>query len=681
MSPSQNVSRRTALQLGLSGILAAGMTAATVSPAFAAAPRPAGPKRPAGRKTTRITDIGPGMMQYSLMSGVLLDGVCYIGSRNLEPVSILALDVASGKVLHTTNLTSGHSIQALALDRERRILYAGVLQKAAGTPNLYRWDLNQPQNPAVALGELGDRDVRDLAVAPDGVLFAAGGTSGAGIAPKLWQYDPATEQITDLGVPDPSATLARAVAATDTTVYYGAGTTFGGGSGSSRATLYAYDRATRVYSDITPAEMKADPSIRELMIDGDRLLASTAGGAEPTKVAAISLADPSTYLLATSIGKTAKNFAVLGDDVFFANETRLIRWTPTSGALGLFDVGVDLGEMWGLDPLDGELLAVSGYGYVATVRGDGTVSRTIDLGEAGAPVSPQTCMGIAVGAGYAYVGGNGGVARHDLRGGGVINLRSPGEAKDAEVLGGVLYTGQYSSQGIWRYDPASGQPMQQAMEAPTAQNRPLDTRWDDVNELLLVAAQSDTEGGGSIWTFDPVTGTSTSVINPIDDIQMVRAVTTSGGIAYLGGDNAQKTGPRGTVVAWDPVAGRELWRIETGLPNGIAALESHGRYVFALTIKGGLVVIDGPRQKIVHTADHGALVKGFAALKAARGVIYGVSDSTLFRIDPKTFAVTVVVADINGGWYSGPHLNVDEEGVIYTLRGRTLVKVEDWPQS
>jgi hypothetical protein len=82
----------------------------------------------------------------------------------------------------------------------------------------------------------------------------------------------------------------------------------------------------------------------------------------------------------------------------------------------------------------------------------------------------------------------------------------------------------------------------------------------------------------------------------------------------------------------------------------------------------------------VHTADLKSIAPGFVAMKAARGVIYAVSDTTLFRIDPKTFEVTTVVAAINGGWYSGPHLNVDEDGAVYTLRGRTLVKVDDHPK-
>lgn len=673
MSEPSKISRRTVLLAGAGGVLAAaaGITSPPPAQASSSVFR-------TGRDATTITEIGPGILQYSLMSGVVLDGISYIGSRNLEPTGVIALDIATGRVIASTTLATGHSIQALAVDPVRGLLYAGILQKSASATNLYRWDLSDRSAPAVAIGRIGDRDVRDLAVSPDGTLFVVGG-GGTG-APALWQYTPSTGAITDLGVPDAKATLARAVAATDATVYFGAGSTLGGGSGTSRAALYAFDRASGRFSDITPTAMVSDPSIRELAIDGDRLLVSTAGSTEPSKLATIDLADHSSVQLVTSIGKTAKNFAVIADAVYCANESGILRWVPGADAVQQLPLTIDLGEVWGLDAHADGLVAVSGYGFVASLDTDGGLRVEHDLGDAGAPVSAQTCMGIAVGAGYAYVGGNGGIARHDLRRGGVVNLRAPGEAKDAEVIGGVLYTGQYSSQGIWSYDPRSGEPIHRVAEFPSAQNRPLDTHWDERNRLLLVAAQADTEGGGSLWTYDPRRKTSTHAINPIDDVQLVRAVVSVDGVAFLGGDNAQKTGPRGTLVAWDPLAHRELWRLETNQPNGIAALASHGRYLFALTIKGALVVIDRPRRSIVHTGNLAALVPGFAAMKAARGVVYGVSDTTLFRIDPRTFEVDTVVSAINGGWYSGPHLNVDEDGAIYTLRGRTLVKVDDHPR-
>ncbi|PPF37030.1 DUF5074 domain-containing protein [Pseudoclavibacter sp. AY1H1] len=658
------ISRRTVLTaLGTTAALAA---FATPSYAEDAAPR-----------APRITSLGPAIEQYALMSSVLLDGVAYIGSRNLETTGVIALDIASGKVIASTTVGNGHSIQALGLDPIRRLLYIGVLQKSAGSqPNVFRWDLDSPNSPATAIGAIGDRDVRALAVAPDGVLFAVGG--GGATAPALWQHDPAVGGLVSLGVPDAKVTLARTVAATDRTVYFGAGSTLGGGGSTSRAALYAFDRAAAQFSNITPAEMTNDPSIRDLAVIDEQLLVSTAGAAESSKIARLELADPTSYSLAASIGKVAKNFAVLDDTVYCANETGILSWDPSGTTVRQLDLkGLDLGEIWGLDALDGALVATSGYAIVAVVTLPEAATRVIDLGEAGAPIGPQTCMGIAVGAGYAYVGGNGGVARHNLRTGDVFNLTIPGEAKDAEVIDGVLYTGQYSGQGIWAHDPRSGTTTRRVASFPEAQNRPLDTTWDACNELLLVAAQADTEGGGSLWTYKPATGVASIAVNPIDDIQLVRAVATADGVAYLGGDNAQKTGPRGTIVAWDPTLQSELWRVETNQANGIAALAVQGEHLFAITIKGTLIVIDRTERAIVHTSDQRSLTPGFAAMTNAGGSVYVVTDTTLFRIDPQTFAITVVVAGINGGWYSGPHLAADKHGAIYTLRSRELVRIED----
>jgi outer membrane protein assembly factor BamB len=161
----------------------------------------------------------------------------------------------------------------------------------------------------------------------------------------------------------------------------------------------------------------------------------------------------------------------------------------------------------------------------------------------------------------------------------------------------------------------------------------------------------------------------------------VRAVATRDGVAYLGGDNPTTQGPRGTLVAFDPVAGRELWRI--GLPasltTGTAALAVHGRHLYGLTRKGGFFVVDLTIRRVIHTADHRALCPGFAAMVTSQGIVYGVSDTTLFRFDPKTFAVSTVVPQINGAWYSGPHVNADNYGRLYTMRGHNLVRIEDRP--
>ncbi|MFK0195110.1 PQQ-binding-like beta-propeller repeat protein [Kitasatospora sp. NPDC090308] len=677
MTDSPFLSRRRLLRAG--GAFGAVLAAGSLPAARAAAATPAAGAGAPGAPT--VTDLGPGLVQFSLMSGVLVGDTVYIGSRNLNPSRVIGFHLPTRKVVSRTDLDAGPepSVQALAADPTGRYLYIGVILKAdQGKPNLYRWDLSTPDRPAVPVGRTGDRDIRDLAVAPDGKVYAVGGMPN--VAPVLWEYDPATGEVSDLGTPDPNATLARAVAATDTTVFFGAGSILAGGGGASKASLYAYDRAARTFSSVVPKEMEQDPSLRELAVFGDRLLVGTSGGTDPAKFAVMNLADLSDYTLVPTRGKTVKTFAADAERFYFASETGVQVYSKADRTITplAFD-GPDLGEIWGLDRTGGKLAVVSGYGLLVEIDPAAGTSVTTDLGEAGAPADAQAAMGVAAGGGYLYLGGNGTIARHGLRNGEVLNLRAPGEAKDAEVIDGVLHTGQYDAQGIWCYDPRDGEQPRQVASFASELNRPLDTCWDRDHRLLLVAVQNDTAGGGALWTYDPRTRKSACFVNPIDGVQHVRAVAAHGGTAYLGGDNAAKTGPRGTVVAVDPRTGKEQWRTETqqtGSSGGVAAMAAQGRHLYVLTRNGRSFVIDLRTREQLFTADVSAVCQGFAALVVNRGAVYGVSTTTLFRFDPKTFAVGTVVAGVNGAWYSGPHLNA-HGGKLYTLRDHNLIEVDD----
>ncbi|GAA1943930.1 PQQ-binding-like beta-propeller repeat protein [Kitasatospora viridis] len=671
MTDSSFLSRRHLLRAG-----------GAIGLALAAAPALAGPAQAAdgAAPRTTVTDLGPGLVQFSLMSGVLVGDTVYIGSRNLNPARVVGFHLPTRTVVSHTELDAGPepSIQALAADPTGRYLYIGVLLKAdQGKPNLFRWDLTTPNEPAVDIGRTEDRDIRALAVAPDGTVYAVGGLPGK--APALWEYDPATGAVTNLGVPDPNATLARAVAATADTVFFGAGSILAGGGGASKASLYAYDRARRTFTSVVPKEMEQDPSLRDLAVIGDRLVVSTSGGVQPAKFAVLELADLSSYTLLSTQGTTVKSFTADADSIYFATDTGLQTYSKAARTISpVRFTGPDLGEIWGLDYTGGKLEVVSGYGFVAEIDLAAGTSVVTDLGTAGAQADAQAGMGIAAGDGYVYLGGNGAIARHRLRDRTVLNLRAPGEAKDAEVIHGRLFTGQYDAQGIWTYDPAAGGQPHQAAHFPSAQNRPLNTSWDRANGLLLVAVQSDTEGGGALWTYDPRTGRSASYLNPIDSVQLVRAVANRDGVAYLGGDNATGTGPRGTVVAVDPRTGRECWRLETRQREGVAALAVRDRHLYGLSRDGKAFVIDLRTRQLVHTADVSAVCTGFAAMVTNRGTVYGVSDTTLFRFHPQTFAVSTVVPAINGIWYSGPHVNA-HDGKLYTLRAHNLVEVDDRP--
>ncbi|WP_393063316.1 hypothetical protein [Streptomyces sp. LN549] len=182
MTHSRSLSRRRLIRTG--GALGLTTAAGTLlAPQAGAAPEAAA--------TTKVTDLGPGLVQFSLMSGLVVGDTVYIGSRNLTPSSVVGFHLPSRKVVSSTDLDAGPepSIQALAADPTGRYLYIGVLVKSdQGKPNLYRWDLRTPDKPAVPIGRTEDRDIRDLAVAPDGTVFAVGGVPDK--PPVLWQYDP-----------------------------------------------------------------------------------------------------------------------------------------------------------------------------------------------------------------------------------------------------------------------------------------------------------------------------------------------------------------------------------------------------------------------------------------------------------------------------------------------------------
>ncbi|MDV5149580.1 hypothetical protein R1T08_37080 [Streptomyces sp. SBC-4] len=338
---------------------------------------------------TTVTDLGPAIEQFALMSGLQVGDTVYIGSRNLTPTRLIAFHLPTRRVVSTTDLGTGHSVQALAADPTGRYLYAGVLTKAdEGKPNLFRWDLTTPDEPAVGIGRTGDRDIRELAVAPDGTVYAVGGVPGK--APALWMYDPGTGAVTNLGIPDARATLARAVAATDTTVFFGAGSVLAGGDGASKASLYAYDRAAGTFTDVTPPELAKDPSLRELAVFGDRLVVGTSGSTEAAKLAVMDLADLSSYTVTATGGKVVKNLTADGDLIHFAGEGGLHSYATATGTITPLDFdGPDLGEIWGLDHANGTLTVVSGYGFVGEIDTAAGTSVITDLGTAAPPSRPR----------------------------------------------------------------------------------------------------------------------------------------------------------------------------------------------------------------------------------------------------------------------------------------------------
>ncbi|GAA1708472.1 hypothetical protein GCM10009809_00900 [Isoptericola hypogeus] len=666
---SSPLSRRALLQLGAAGGLALAGTAAAPSAS-------AGQGLLAAAPSVRVTDLGPAVSTFTHAAATLVGDTVYIASRNIDPLRIVGYHLPTGKVTSVTE-GPGISTQLLVPDAEGRYLYSAIRQyPTAPGHGLVRLDLSRPGAPKEDLHDIYGLDPYALAVTPDDVVYFGGRELlAADLRPRLRRYDPATRRVEDVAIPDPHATMIRALAATDTEVYIGTGSVLNSLPTSSKAGLWVMDRATSTVRSILPPEFAGGIEVRDLIVLDDDTLCVMGITPQGAALAFIDRADPSSYTIAP-VGRSGsgKNLTHADGKVYFllGGINEYTRSTGTFRALSPTDI--DLGELWGLFARDGKVWTVSAFALAVAVDLATAEATTYDLIEAGAPTDPLLAMSVAAGAGGVYVGGTNVVARHDVRSGTVQRLYAASEAKDIDVVDGVAYFGQYSNVGILAHDPAADGAWPRLVERfPAAQNRPHQVVWDEVNGRLLLGIQSDTLGGGSLVVYDPATDTSTSAVNPIDARQMVRSVATHDGVAYLGGD---VTGGRGVVVAWDPMAHRELWRVDPLVePAGITGLAVRGRHLYVLGFRGELAVVDRETRAVVHRSTHRDVVPDYGTLLVNRGKVYGTSKAAFFRFDPKSFARTTL-APLDGEWYGIPRAAVDEDDRFYAIRGRHLVRIE-----
>ncbi|WP_405902439.1 hypothetical protein OG696_06965 [Streptomyces sp. NBC_00656] len=654
-----SITRRQMMQWGAAGAGALAVAGLTATDA-----------RATPGSGVQVTDLGPGVNNFSLAAAIPVGDKAYIASRNIDPMRIIGFDFGTAKVTSVTE-GPGISTQLLAVDPDGRYLYAAVREyDSAPGPGFIRLDLSVDGAPKEDLHSIPGLDPYAITVSPDNKIFFGGREP----QPKLRQYDPATGELTEIAIPDPDVPMIRCLLATEDKIYIGTGASLGATPTSTRAGLFVMDRATKKITSILPKEFAGQVEVRDVALhDGTLYVCSTtdAGAA----VAVMDAGDPARYTLLQSEQHFLRLPRKLGDKMYF-NGAALIELTLSTGTFreikpkdGAF------GEIWGLWTRDEKVIVVSAFGLIFEVDPSTGTDTSWDLIEAGAPIGPQLAMSIAADTHNVYVGGTNAVARHDLRTGKQSRVLATSEAKDVLLRGGTAHFAQYNAIGLLAYNPRTDDEWARKLaDLPPEQNRPHQIVWDDLHRLMLIGLQSDYASGGSLMTYNPKSGATTVAVNPIDDDQMVRAVVAHDGVAYLGGQNVAATA--GTLVAWDPVRSRELWRMTPqSEPTGITGLTVLGHHLYVMCHRGDFFVIDLRTRKVIHSADHGPVVPNYGTLLADRGYVYGASSSDFVRYHPKTFARTDLVA-LDADWYGIPRAAVDERGRFYAVRGRNLIRID-----
>ncbi|MEV0148014.1 MULTISPECIES: hypothetical protein [unclassified Nonomuraea] len=294
-----------------------------------------------------------------------------------------------------------------------------------------------------------------VTVAPDHSVYVGSYNATAGAMGRLFRYDPATDEVRELGIAVPGETFVWTVAASpDGTAVYG-GT-------SPNGRLFRHDTATGRIDDLG-SPVPGEQYIRDLAIAEDGTIYAGVG-AQSMKVAV--LRPDGTLVKVIDPPITGSGYAY---DLDVVGRHLLVRFGTTTGTnpMGVYDLAAGA---WRdvVDDIDSLTVGGGRHGHqVYLVQGDELV--TYDL-----RTRKTTKLGFTdLGGGAARIlGWNGGTLvgtsstgrvwhydRHRRRGrlfdstltGQPVSIRSMGVGPDGRIYAGGFFTG-----GLAAYDPATG---------------------------------------------------------------------------------------------------------------------------------------------------------------------------------------------------------------------------------
>ncbi|NUS06710.1 MAG: hypothetical protein HOV97_29610 [Nonomuraea sp.] len=545
-----------------------------------------------------------------------------------------------------------------------------------------------------------------VTVAPDHSVYVGGYNATAGAMGRLYRYTPATDQVTELGIPIASETFVWTVAASpDGSAVYG-GT-------SPTGKLFRHDTATGRTTDLgTP--VPGDQFVRDLAVGADGTLYAGVGAAS-MKIAV--LAPDGTLRQVVQPPIQGAGYAY---DVDVTGRLLLARFVTSSGEnpMGVYDLdkgewkdvvedvdnltvgggrhGHDLylfqhDELVRYDLGNGQVtrLGFTGYGEGAarplgwvghTLVGTSSTGRIwhydrksgkgelLDGTLTGQPVSVRS---LGTGPdGRVYAGGffTGGLAAYDPATGESQYWPNVGQSEGIVTHKGKLYLGVYPGARIYEFD--GGAPRLLLGLGGQEQDRPF-AMVSAGDWLAFGTVPKSGTLGGALGLLDPATGRSVVRRDLIPGHSVIglayRDGVVYGATSAFGGTST----PQGEAVAfaYDLATDSLKWR-STPVPGDLAlgsiAFDGEGR-LWGLS-PDALFELDPQTGRTVRTVKHQTYPWATATqvwldtnLVFHKGFLWGKVQGKVYRIDPETMALTLVARPIS-------NLLLGPDGHLYLSR-------------
>lgn len=398
--------------------------------------------------------------------------------------------------------------------------------------------------------------VWDLTTAPDGTVYAVTFPDG-----KVWEIDPITMAVRDLGAPVPGASYGRYVAANDTTVFAIINTPGGH--------LMAIDRATGSYTDLTPPLTGTGVTYSLVRIGSNGRVYLNGGG---YLIDMLPDGSDVRYIPRPAGSRSTNEISPQPDGTVYVSVTpsgTVYRYR--TGDTELTEIATPLpGSSAKLTQLDDStLVGAAGTGLVWYLDQSSGALEFVDLSEVGLPESGQLPMSIA----YAAPTDDGPTVLLGTTGRAYIHrpfeqklqrVFVSGEPKTMVALGGKAYAAIYPSTEIIELDPATGA-IKSLGHIRNEQYRPSEMVYDRTTGLIAIASGASFDKlTGALTLLDPRTG-AIEVHRELLPNQNLRGVAVADGIAYVAGDvygegNVLGTEPEASIAAFDIGRRTVLWR-------------------------------------------------------------------------------------------------------------------------